>query len=446
MASNRSLQQQLELGLKQALAAIRWERIHDFGPEEDRFPEGRAPVLAERPNIDLAVLAFDHNDALVAAANVLLSRDAPRGVVVKVSDDLNATNVAWQRWNQKRWDGAERWGEHGVDGSADQLLSSTPEPDDLPFMSPYPASVFKLSVAEFVLHEVDQGAMAFEQVRSDLSAMIRVSSNDATRNLLKLLHRQGSIERMNQRLQRRGLGTIQIQDTDPESGERWQVDRITMTSLHTAKLLWSLKNNTPSKVLWRNEDGQPIRSELSKRSRRFLLQLLSEQALNEALSTSNFGAYRSGGKRYGAKHVGVGIPAAVPECWIDAETGTVRFAIDGTALNYGIDVRPFNNNGATRTFSHKTGLTYNFGADAGIVEATDGSGNYSYVVAMFSNLGYRYTDLQFADQKSYPLYGEPSIAYTQEIPRLGHNIDQLMHQLLAKPPATADNDLATTWL
>ena len=446
MASNRSLQQQLELGLKQALAAIRWERIHDFGPEEDRFPEGRAPVLAERPNIDLAVLAFDRNDTLVAAANVLVSRDAPRGFVVKVSDDLNATNVVWQRWNQKRWDGEERWGGNGVDGSADQLLSSTSEPDDLPFMSPYPASVFKLSVAEFVLHEVDQGAMAFEQVRSDLSAMIRVSSNDATRNLLKQLHRQGSIERMNQRLQRRGLGTIQIQDTDPESGGRWQVDRITMTGLHTAKLLWSLKNNTPSKVLWRNEDGQPIRSELSKRSRRFLLQLLSEQALNEALSTSNFGAYRSGGKRYGAKHVGVGIPAAVPECWIDAETGTVRFAIDGTALNYGIDVRPFNSNGATRTFSHKTGLTYNFGADAGIVEATDGSGNYSYVVAMFSNLGYRYTDLQFADQKSYPLYGEPSIAYTQEIPRLGHNIDQLMHQLLAKPPATADNDLATTWL
>jgi hypothetical protein len=78
------------------------------------------------------------------------------------------------------------------------------------------------------------------------------------------------------------------------------------------------------------------------------------------------------------------------------------------------------------------------------VEATDGSGNYSYVVAMFSNLGYRYTDLQFADQKSYPLYGEPSIAYTQEIPRLGHNIDQLMHQLLAKPQATADSDLSTT--
>ena len=446
MASNRSLQQQLELGLKQALAAIRWERIHDFGPEEDRFPEGRAPVLAERPNIDLAVLAFDRNDTLVAAANVLVSRDAPRGFVVKVSDDLNATNVVWQRWNQKRWDGEERWGGNGVDGSADQLLSSTSEPDDLPFMSPYPASVFKLSVAEFVLHEADQGAMAFEQVRSDLSAMIRVSSNDATRNLLKQLHRQGSIERMNQRLQRRGLGTLQTQDTDPESGGRWQVDRITMTGLHTAKLLWSLKNNTPSKVLWRNEDGQPIRSELSKRSRNFLLKLLREQALNEALSTSNFGAYRSGGKRYGAKHVGVGIPAAVPECWIDAETGTVRFAIDGTALNYGIDVRPFNSNGATRTFSHKTGLTYNFGADAGIVEATDGSGNYSYVVAMFSNLGYRYTDLQFADQKSYPLYGEPSIAYTQEIPRLGHNIDQLMHQLLAKPPATADSDLSTTWL
>ena len=53
---------------------------------------------------------------------------------------------------------------------------------------------------------------------------------------LQQLHQQGSIERMNQRLQRRGLGTIQTQDTDPESGERWQVDRITMTSLHTAKL------------------------------------------------------------------------------------------------------------------------------------------------------------------------------------------------------------------
>ncbi|WP_438982482.1 hypothetical protein [Vulcanococcus sp.] len=72
MAFKTNLQRSLEQGLRRILRDIRWSRIHDFGPTEDSFPEGPAPVLNVRPNIDLVVLAFDQNNQLAAATNVLV--------------------------------------------------------------------------------------------------------------------------------------------------------------------------------------------------------------------------------------------------------------------------------------------------------------------------------------------------------------------------------------
>ena len=430
MAFKTNLQRSLEQGLRRILRDIRWSRIHDFGPTEDSFPEGPAPVLNVRPNIDLAVLAFDQNNQLAAAANVLISRDAPKGFIAELSENLEATDVVWQRWNQQRWDGNEDWAQATSGTRKDQLLRGDAEAGELPFMSPYPASLFAVPLAYFVMEEVERGTLNLKRVRQPLADALRVSSNEATRELLQLLHERGLVNKMNRRFEQLGLGTIQIKGTDPPTGSDWQVDKITMTSLDTTKLFWLLTNDQPQQILWRNTKGEPVRSSLNASSRSFLQKLLTQEAFNEALSTSNFGVYRHDGRRKGPAEIQAGIPGRAPARWIDPVTGVVRFESDGTLFDYGEDVRPFNRDGSTREFSHKTGLTYNFGSDGGIVRPLDDDMGWHYVVAFNSNLGYRYTDREHADAKSYPLYGDPSIAYTQEIPRLGRHLDQLLEPLL----------------
>ncbi|HEY9643645.1 MAG TPA: hypothetical protein V6C57_24360 [Coleofasciculaceae cyanobacterium] len=76
------------------------------------------------------------------------------------------------------------------------------------------------------------------------------------------------------------------------------------------------------------------------------------------------------------------------------------------------------------SFLHKTGLTLNYGSDAGIVESLPGKPYRHYIIAFLSNLGYRYADPAFANRTSYP-YSDPvgGIAYTQRIPALGKQID-----------------------
>jgi hypothetical protein len=88
---------------------------------------------------------------------------------------------------------------------------------------------------------------------------------------------------------------------------------------------------------------------------------LGNQAFHEALSTSNFGGQQ------GRDGVEPGIPARVPQRWIDPASGVVRLQSDGDTIDYDQDVRPFNRAGASRRFAHKTGITYNFGSNAGLV-------------------------------------------------------------------------------
>jgi len=110
----------------------------------------------------------------------------------------------------------------------------------------------------------------------------------------------------------------------------------------------------------------------------------------------------------------------------------VKFDYLGAEIDYGEDVRPYNNTIASKDFLHKTGLTYNFGSDAGIIRNSQDPDTSTYIISFISNLGYRYTDPSFADRDSYPLYDNPGpIAYTQEIPRLGNKVDQLMDDFLS---------------
>ena len=96
--------------------------------------------------------------------------------------------------------------------------------------------------------------------------------------------------------------------------------------------------------------------------------------------------------------------------------------------SYGRNVRPCNA-AAQVTFAHKTGFSYNYASDAGIVQSLPGRPYRHYIVAFISNLGYRYSDPQFAAATTLPCSGVPGICYTQKIAQLGHSIDTLLETL-----------------
>jgi beta-lactamase class A len=424
------------------------DQVNDFGPIEDFFSPSRAPRIATTPNVDVAVIELDREGELKSVADVLLSRDYPSSLKVPINDNHGTDAVRWLKWDIDRWNG----GTFGVQkGEFRQFTTKgwTTNPDltakdDIvlqsgtaayTFMAPYPASLFKVLVAYHVMTMVDDGSLSLDQpytypatgknetraIRDWMDPMITYSDNQSTRALLRLLHERKQIDAMNAGFRSLGLGTLQINGTNPGTGGDWQPGEIHMTALDTARLLWLIDGASDGYVLWESPEGDPITSaELSDSSRAYLKDLLAQQGYNEALTTSNFGTYERRGVIYGAPNTRPGIPSLVPSRWIDPEDGTVT--VDG--VSYGQDVRFYNDKMAEVSFAHKTGLTYNYGSDTGIVESLPGKPYRHYIIAYLSNLGYRYTDDVFADRKSYP-YLDPvgGIAYTQRIPALGKTID-----------------------
>ncbi len=83
-------------------------------------------------------------------------------------------------------------------------------------------------------------------------------------------------------------------------------------------------------------------------------------------------------------------------------------------------------------FAHKTGLTFNYGSDAGIVTSLPGQPFRHYIIAFLGNLGYRYADEVFAARTNFPAFDEISpVAYTQRIPALGKAMDDALTTLSA---------------
>jgi hypothetical protein len=119
-----------------------------------------------------------------------------------------------------------------------------------------------------------------------------------------------------------------------------------------------------------------------------------------------------------------GIPSRIAPRWIHPTQGIV--VVGG--VNFGVDVRA-SNAAAEVTFAHKTGLTYNYASDAGIVTSLPGRPFRRYVVAFLSNLGYRYVDEAFADRTQGP-YADPvsPISCTQRIPELARAIDDAIRE------------------
>ncbi|MFI5954687.1 serine hydrolase [Cryptosporangium sp. NPDC051539] len=366
------------------------------------------------PNVDTAVIELDDAGRPVAAANTLLSQDYPHGVAVPVSQNLSAPGVNWTHWSN------EVWAAHGETGPLIAGRSRAP----LRFMTPYPASVFKLMVAFGVGRLADRGEVRFDEtydyrprkatcpggrqpgthpVSWWLDAMLTYSDNGATCALLMLLHQRGGIGPMNATLRSLGLTTLGVRDTDAEDGGGWSFEGLTMTALDTARLLL-LFTGAPG-TLWHAPDGARVTTATLSRSSRVRIRgRLAEQGLNQALSTANW---------CGQTYPAPGLPQRVPSRWIDTSTGVVSV---GGRLWAG-DVRACAGD-AQVEFDHKTGLVESAGADAGIVTALPGHLPRHYVVAVFSNLGCRYADYLGA-------HGGVC-RYTEKLATLGAAIDRLM--------------------
>jgi len=425
---------ELARALRSAVLSAGFGEVVDFGPQEGRCPAGAGcPSTASRtthlPNLDLAVIELGSDGRVRRAADVVLSRDRPRGAVVRLGEDLAAERTVWYRWDQDRADGRTDW--NAPRTSAD-VLAGTDGEGDLRFMSPYPGPLFQLLVAAGTLHLADSGRIdldadyryaqdpgstclgdAFSDTASSrelLGRMVRRSDTRSTCMLVKQLADLGELENLNTWFAGLGLSTLRLRGFDEGSGGRWEPSDITMTAMDTARLLLLVEGTAGT--AWTTAAGHAVTSDgtLSWRSRALLKQLLVEQGFNEVLSTTNW---------CGREHPGPGIPQRVDDRWTDPRTGVVT--VQG--VPYGQDVRPCNAS-AEVDYAHKTGLTYDFASDAGVVRSLPGHPERHYIVAVTSDLGYRFADLRFADSAVLPCTIDQ--CYTEAFARLGRTVDDVL--------------------
>ncbi|EYF05602.1 Hypothetical protein CAP_3150 [Chondromyces apiculatus DSM 436] len=390
------------------------DRVIDLGLDAEKDCTERTPCkgapLARTPSVDLAVVAFPQGCPPVGAS-VILSAGTP-DVRVNAIDpsSVEVRGVRFRRWNPARWDGAP---------TAPRVPSDDVVPGlaGVDFDLPYPASLFKLLVAVQVLRLVERGTLTLDQpvfdghagrpLRAWLDDMITRSDNTSTRALVRKLHALGAMDEVTPYFAALGLPTLQIRGTSPVTGGDWHPGQIHMGAWDTARLLWLIDPSAPP-------PSWPMAAPfLGEASRQRLFTLLSEQAFHEALSTPAL---------CGTWGVRQGIPARMPPRWIHRD-GSVN--VD--ELRRSTDARPCNAS-AEVAFAHKTGLTLNYGSDAGIVTGIPGRARRHYLVALVSNLGYRYTDAEHAGGP-LPCLAK-GVCYTQRIPALGARLDALMKSLL----------------
>ncbi|MDR3459262.1 MAG: serine hydrolase [Verrucomicrobiae bacterium] len=439
----------LETAVLAAVRAAHFEHVIDFGAGNENHPVKAAlglpaPTIAHPPNVNVAVLQFDAAGNLVDRAYVLLSRDYPDGLVVPLDPDAGPASVHFLRWDIERSDGGtfssadghqlttKGWTNNPPLTAADDLVPGrTHAPYQ--FMVPYPASLFKSMIAFHVMRLIDAGKLTLDteyayeadgakpeprKIRVWLDGMITVSDNHCTSALLKMFHDKGEIDPLNAEFRELNLPTLQINATDPKNGRGWNTAQINLTAYDIARM-FRLIDGGPG-VFWHDAHGRPVTEKiLSDSSRAFPKKTLSDQAYNDCLTTINL---------TGVKNVHPGIPTRVSERWLNPTNGHVYIHDE----DYGADVRTANTN-AELNFAHKTGLTFNYGADAGIITPLPGKPFRHYIIAIIGNLGYRYADEVFAANKTFPGFAQVSpIAYTQRIPALGQAIDTAVTQLSAE--------------
>jgi hypothetical protein len=431
----------LERALRDAVDGARFDKVTDLervsGTAAANGARSAPARIAHRPSVDVAVIAFPEG-CPPAFASAMSSREIGGTRINRLDPEtLSMKGVRLRRWDQARWDAPDPPAPFTDD---DDVVPPETDTAAVDFTVPYPASVFKLLVAVKILELVDRGALGIADpvvlgrrtrtIREWMADMITVSDDESTRALVKKLHDAGEEAGTNALFAELGLSSLQIHGTSPETGRDWHPGRIHMSAWDTARLLWLLDPDAPSPA-WKTPAGALVSAGfLGPESRRLLLELLGEQAFQDALSTTAL--CRMPRTRRG-------IPALMPERWIDREGRpsvaigrgvTDRLAAGDAGVPSdaeGASVRECNAQ-AEVTFAHKTGLTENFGSDAGIVRGIPGRARRHYIVSFFSNLGYRYTD---ADKASFadPCH-DLGICYTQRIAALGAAIDGALRAAL----------------
>jgi hypothetical protein len=232
-----------------------------------------------------------------------------------------------------------------------------------------------------------------------------------------MFHDKNEIELLNREFRDLNLPTLQINKTDPKTGRGWDTAQINLTAWDIARMFWLIDGGAGK--FWNDANGQPIATNiLSESSRAFLKKTMGEQAYNNCLTTADVPGEKNGRP---------GIPSLVDSRWINPTNGHV---VVGT-LDFGVDIRATNAL-AEVAFIHKTGWTFNYGSDAGIVTSLPGKPFRHYVIAFSANLGHRYVDEVFAGRKTFPGLDNPGpIFYTQKIPALGKAVDDALIKLSA---------------
>jgi hypothetical protein len=175
--------------------------------------------------------------------------------------------------------------------------------------------------------------------------------------------------------------------------------------MDVARLLWLIAGGPG--VLWKTPAGAAVtRQDLPEPARQRLQALLADQAMHEVLSS---------GSLCGA--AAPGIPAQVPLRFLDPATGIEHAG----GQSWGRDVRPCNQ-GAEVRFLHKTGLTWNYASDAGLVEPLPGKPWRRYVVVLVSAAGTRFVDPERATAARHPC-DEGAVCVGRRLSRLGASID-----------------------
>ncbi|MFO0582511.1 MAG: serine hydrolase [Anaeromyxobacter sp.] len=384
----------LETALLEAVRAAGFDAVRDAGPDEGPCPGAPAcpvplPVVAGPRPLDVAVIRLDAEGRALEAASVRVDAASPQGRVVALDANLAAAE---------------------------------------PFEAPYPASLFKLPVAFHAARLWANGRWPLDAVvpapadpslpparrAAWLDRMVTRSDNAATRAILADLLARGEVERMNAGFEALGLGSLRVTGLRA-NGSRWAPGEIRVTAIDVARLLWLVAGGPGT--LWTAPSGRAVtRADLPGPARALLLRLLEDQAFHEALS---------GGSLCG--EAPAGIPARVPGRFLDPATGVER--IDGQ--DWRRDVRPCNTAAEVR-FLHKTGLTWNYASDAGIVESLPGKPFRRYVVAAVTAVGTRYLDPVRAAAPRHPCEAE-GVCLSRALARLGGAIDAWMVARTATP-------------
>lgn len=505
-------QNELNSILKNAVNSVDFENVIDLGPtftestcppSEPVCKHGRAAIgRALFPQIDLAVIAFQPEcKNNIVGSNVFFSRDFPRGISATFAPGTQSvSNIKLYKWTQERFDEARvvskaPWlepvnGAWRADFLKEDLINSASPLAHTQFMSPYPASVFKILVALRVLQKLEEQGPLSEQLekkftynfgtletsddvtlsfRQFLDAMIQWSGNKATAAMIQYLHQTGDIvesdikdsagypaaqpkvNNLNKLFAEMGLPTLQMNRTRSKDGlwgnrdtmylkESSSVSHISMPSWDTARLLWLMRTmeSTPERERpqWLVSRGQNKKVEpglVSDNVKKYFWANLKDQLFHEVLSNGTHCKQASGGA--------FGIPAAIPMKWVSGNqlklpVGEYPFVFAADELsgdyNFSKDISECQKNAEVQ-FASKTGLTSVSGSHAGLVKGLSERGfNREYIVVLNSSLGSRFTDSDRLDSERVIPCFDKTLCYTSRINQLGANLDASLKKWLER--------------